>query len=204
MSLSFSYPTPLPSTTGWGPGYPDCQTAKIEPDSIFHGGVHRRIHPLVELLKAELDKRGYIFRDNWSWGFACRGTKDSSGNTGGTPSFHSWGLALDFNAPLNPFGAARENTQLGKDEFAWVHRLMHEYGFFWLGPAIGDWMHFSFCGSPADADAMLAKAKANGIGKPDTSYVVAGTRFRSLAKALARVKALLKKGKDAAVRVVRR
>jgi hypothetical protein len=38
---------------------------------------------------------------------------------------------------------------------------MHDYGFFWLGPSIGDWMHFSFCGSPADAKAMTAKAKAD-------------------------------------------
>jgi hypothetical protein len=170
MALEFRYPTPLPSGKEWGPGWSSgdtsCSAIKthIEPDPIFQGGVHARIHPLVHMLVNELEGNRYEFHQGWSWGFGCRGTKDSSGNIGGTPSFHSWGLALDFNAPLNSFGASRLVTQLGRPEFEWVVTLMHNWGFFWLGPAIGDWMHFSFCGTPSDADALTDRARKVGLG----------------------------------------
>lgn len=203
MAFSFVYPTPLPSTKGWGPGWPNCDTSKIVQHPIFQGGVNIRIEKLVNRLVRELKKKGYVFKDGWSWGYGCRGTKSSSGSTSGTPSFHSWGLALDFNAPLNVFGAARSNTQLGKPEYAWVIKLMKEYGFFWLGPSIGDWMHFSFCGSPKDADAMLQKAIVNHLGEPDPTYVVLGRKFKAVKNALEYAKELLEKGKDAIIRVVR-
>lgn len=205
MALTFIYPTPLPSTKGWGAGWPNCQTDKIKPHLVFQGGVHQRIFELTNLLVAELEKKGYAFHDGWSWGYGCRGTKDSSGKTSGTPSFHSWGLALDFNAPINSFGAPRDKTQLGSPSYAWVVKLMKEYGFFWLGPAIGDWMHFSFCGSPNDADAMLAKAKANGLGKaPEPAYKVGDRVFRTLSSAMTFMRAQLKKGRDLVVRVIKR
>lgn len=203
MAFSYTYPTPLPSTKGWGPGWPNCQADKIVPHAIFQGGVHRRIKKLVDLLVAELEKKGYRFRTGWSWGYACRGTKTSSGSGTGTPSFHSWGLALDFNAPINVFGADRSDTQLGKAEFAWVHKLMHAYGFYWLGPAAGDWMHFSFCGTPKDADRMLAKAIKNKIGQPDPVFKVNDRKFRRLRKALDFIKRLAKRGQKAVLKVVR-
>ena len=204
MALSFTYPTPLPSTKNWGPGWPNCQTDKIVPNAVFQGGVHKRINKLVQMLTAELEKQGYVFRDGWSWGYGCRSTKTSSGSQTETPSFHSWGLALDFNAPLNAFGAERSSTQLGKPEFQWVVKLMRNYGFYWLGPAAGDWMHFSFCGSPADADRMTAKAIENKLGQPDPAYKVAGRVFQRLGKAVDYARKLLQQGKDAIIRVVRR
>lgn len=159
MTFHFMYPTPLPSTKGWGPGYPDCQAIANDGPSLFWPGVHRDIAELVGLLTAEMGHRGFDFLDPGCWGFGCRGTKASSGSQSVTPSFHSWGLGFDINAPLNPFGNARENTQLGKPEFAWVNTLWISYGFFWLGPPIKDWMHWSFVGSPADARDMTAKAR---------------------------------------------
>jgi hypothetical protein len=171
---------------------------------IFVGGVHRRIKDLTDRLVSELKRKGFRFDDPGCWGYGCRGTKGSDGKLTDTPSFHSWGLALDVNAPHNVFGAARQDTQLGQPEYAWVIKLMHEYGFFWIGPAIGDWMHFSFCGSPADADAMLAKAKKNHLGEPNIVYRVGTKVFHGVRRALSYAKRLLKKGKDAAIRVVRR
>ena len=167
MTLDFKYPTPLPSTKGWGPGWPDCQRDKIVPHPVFQGGVHKDILELVNLLVAELQRRGYKFQDGWSWGFGCRATK---GGNGDVPSFHSWGLALDFNAPINTFGASADQVQLAKDEYRWVVALMREYGFFWLGPWIKDWMHFSFCGSPADARALTEKARRELGGDEDVAY----------------------------------
>lgn len=154
--FDFRYPTPLPSTKGWGPGWPNCQTDKRVPHPIFQGGVHEDILELVNLLVAHLKSKGYVFKPGWSWGGGCRATK---GSTGDTPSFHSWWLGLDFNAPENPFSKSAAGTAKLNNEHRWVVGIMADYGFFWLGPAIGDWMHFSFCGSPADARAMTEKAR---------------------------------------------
>lgn len=201
MALDYTYPTPLPSTKGWGPGYPNCQPDKIVPNAIFQGGVHRRIDELVRRLTKELKKKGYVFKDGWSWGYGCRGTK---GGSGVTPSFHSWGLALDFNAPQNAMNFSDPDKAFAQSDIAqnnrWVVKLMHDYGFFWLG-RVGDPMHFSFCGSPADADSMLKKAQVNHLGEPDPLYVVAGQTFKRLRAALRRVKELLSRGRDVEVKI---
>lgn len=161
MTFDFRYPTPLPSTKNWGPGWPNCQTSKIVPHPVFQGGVRAEIKELVDLLVADLQRRGYRFAGDDSWGFGCRATKGSKDST--TPSFHSWGLALDFNAQENCFGCSAASSDINVHNH-WVVYFMHRYGFFWLGPSIGDWMHFHFCGNPADARAMTDKAR-NELGK---------------------------------------
>lgn len=160
MTFSFTYPYPAPSTKGWGPGYPDCQRDKIEPHPIFVGGVRSEVRELVDLLVAESERRGFEFVNPGCWGFGCRGMKTSSGDQGTTPSVHSWGLAVDINAPRNVFGAARSTSEIAT-KFPWLPGLWQDYGFFWLGPSIGDWMHFHFAGSPEDAESMTAKARKN-------------------------------------------
>jgi hypothetical protein len=160
MTFDFRYPTPLPSTKGWGSAWPthDLRSIMVTVPP-FAGGFHPEIAELVTLLVREMKQHGFEFVVPGCWGFAFRGTKSSSGSTGGTPSFHSWGLSPDINAPRNPFGNDRSNTELGQPQFAWVDALWRSYGFFWLGPPIRDWMHWSFVGSPADAKAMTAKAQ---------------------------------------------
>lgn len=159
MTFDFRYPTPLPSTKGWGPGWPNCQDAARAGEAIFWPGVHRQISELVGLLVDECEREGFRFLDPGCWGFGCRATKDAVGTQNDVPSFHSWGLGIDVNAPLNVFGADRSRTQLGQPEYAWFVALWKRYGFFWLGPDIKDWMHFHFCGSPADAALMTEKAR---------------------------------------------
>jgi hypothetical protein len=193
VGFSFVYPSPLPSTKGWGPGYPNCQRDLIVPHDVFAGGVRRELVELVDLLVAEMRGRGFNFMDPGCWGFACRGTKSSSGSQSTTPSFHSWGLALDINAPVNVFGADRANTQLGKPEYAWVVKLFREYGFFWLGPSIEDWMHFHFAGTKRDARRMTRKARENLSGS--TSYRYKGRTFRSVTNLLRRLREGLKRAK---------
>lgn len=206
MAFSFVYPTPLPSTKGWGPGFPNCDASKIVAHPIFQGGVHRRIKPLVDMLVAECELKGYVFHAGWSWGYGCRGTKASDGSQSSTPSFHSWGLALDFNAPQNPFGAERADSDIASNNL-WIVKLMKEYGFFWLGPSIGDWMHFSFCGTKDDATNMIAKAETAGLGQPKLSYKVGQRTFRSLKSAITYVHNKLrhaKAGVKNVIRVIRR
>jgi hypothetical protein len=167
MAFDFHYPTPLPSTKGWGPGWPSCDSNNITHSDVFQGGVHERIALLTELLVAEAQRRGYRFHEGWSWGYGCRATK---GSTGDTPSFHSWGLALDCNAPENVFGGDMSSSDIAMHN-RWLVAFFKEYGFFWLGPDIKDWMHFSFCGSPQDAAAMTAKAQRElGTGDNDVAY----------------------------------
>lgn len=160
--LTYTYPTPLPSTKGWGSGWPNCQTAKITPHPIFQGGVRDEVKELVDLIVAELQRKGYRFHEGWSWGYGCRATKGGSGEV---PSFHSWGLGLDFNAPENVFGGAQLSSDLATKN-KWVVAFMRKWGWFWLGPSIGDWMHFSFVGDPEDAARLTAQAKQE-LGKEE-------------------------------------
>ena len=158
MAFTFTYPTPLPNTKGWGPGWPDCQSGKMVTHPVFKPSLHEDIHELVTILVYEIESRGFRFLDPGCWGYACRGTKAQDGSLSDTPSFHSWGLAIDINAPKNPFGQPESSSQIATDE-RWVVPFLRSYGFFWLGPAIKDWMHFSFCGSREDARRMTIKAR---------------------------------------------
>lgn len=173
MTFDFRYPTPLPSTKGWGPGWPNCQDIARAGDSIFWPGVHRDIAELVSILVAEMKSRGFSFMDPGCWGFGCRATKGASGDV---PSFHSWGLAIDINAPENVFGADESTSDIATRN-RWVVDLLRDYGFFWLGPSIRDWMHFSFVGSPADAKAMTEKARGL-MQDPRVDLLIEGFRAR--------------------------
>lgn len=163
MTVDMVYPTPLPSTKGWGIGWTQadqtCTVARtaIIPSPIFQGGVREEIAELVELIVTEAERRGYIFHKGWSWGFGCRATKGGSGTT---PSFHSWGLALDVNAPANPFTdkGSPEDSDIATNN-RWLVQLFAAYDFFWLGPEIGDWMHFHYAGSRQDAAQALQRAR---------------------------------------------
>jgi hypothetical protein len=124
----------------------------------FVGGVHKRIADLLQMLLEECAARGYVFHSGQCWGFAGRFTKRPDGSQTKTPSNHSWGLAVDVNSLINPYGGTHHNFP------QWMLDLMHEYGFRWLGPAINDQEHFDFCGTPIDADNMTAKAEQEGLG----------------------------------------
>ena len=120
------------------------------------GSVREEIHELVSLLLQVSERRGFIdLQPGWCWGGGCRAIKRSDGTLTDTPSNHSWGLALDINAPENVFGGATHTIPV---EMA---RLWNTYGFRWGGdyPDTKDWMHFEFMGTPADAREMTEKAR---------------------------------------------
>lgn len=161
MAFDFRYPNKPANQRGWGPGAPNCQRDRLVPLTVrgvsFPGGVFREVHDLIVLLVEESLKRKYIpnLDDPGCWAFGCRMTKRSDGTFTDTPSNHSWGLAVDINAPHNPFRKDAPH-QIGQK----MADLWKRYGFRWLGPPIGDWMHFDFAGTPADAAAMTKKARA--------------------------------------------
>lgn len=170
---------------GWGPGWPDCDRSSWVPLSIlsiegklvrlpshrvrsdagnlvfeeeveFPGSVREEIHELVSLLLQVSERRRHInLQPGWCWGGGCRAIKRADGTLTDTPSNHSWGLALDINAPENVFGGSTHTIPTA------MARLWNGYGFRWGGnyPDTKDWMHFEFMGTPAEARAMTEKAR---------------------------------------------
>lgn len=110
--------------------------------------VHRELAPVVGTLMAETEKRGYHLHNGQCWGYACRAIRGKT-----APSNHSWGLAVDFNAPSNPMAST-----LITDMPAWMPKLWADAGFRWGGTYSGrkDAMHYEFMGTPADARALAA------------------------------------------------
>jgi D-alanyl-D-alanine carboxypeptidase len=157
--------------SSWGPGWPNCQTKKINSHfyadtkngrTYFPGGVRNEICDLVNRLCKETVNRGYRLGtpDNPSygcWGFACRAIRGSS-----SPSNHSWGLAVDINAPKNPMGST-----LITDMPGWMPDLWNAYGFKWGGDykSRPDAMHYEFVGSVADAARLTQVARDKRLGE---------------------------------------
>lgn len=164
VTFDFRYPEPLPDTKGWGPAEPpNYQGDKIKAHSVWVPGVHRDIWELCDRLAREIELRGMRLVTPGCWGFARK------------PRFHGWGLALDINAPKNVWGTDESRSEIAT-EYRWVVALMEEYGFFWLGPAIKDWMHFSFVGSPEDAARMTEKARRLRLGEDEDEMAWADSK----------------------------
>ena len=137
---------------GWGPGWPTNRFADQKPLRWITGRVHKDIHELMDLLCAETERRGYSIRRDWSWGYANRPIGNSR-----TPSNHSWGLAIDINAPTNP-----QRRPLTTDMPSWMPRLWKSYGFRWGGDyqnSAPDAMHYEFMGTPTDARVQTERAR---------------------------------------------
>lgn len=157
--------------SSWGPGWPDCQTSKINRnfyvDTVFGrvtfpGGVRKEINELVSRLVKETARRGYRFGvpgnpSYGCWGYNCRAIRGSD-----RPSNHSWGLAVDINAPTNPMGST-----LITDMPGWMPDLWNAYGFRWGGDYISrpDAMHYEFMGSVSDAARFTETARKNHLGE---------------------------------------
>lgn len=143
---------------GWGKGWPASRLADMVPLSYITGRVHRDIHELCELLCAETVRRGYTIRRDWSWGYANRPIAGTQ-----TASNHSWGLAVDLNAPANPM-----RRPLTTDMPSWLPDLWRSYGFRWGGDytSTPDPMHFEFMGTPGEAAIQTKRARTNLGAKP--------------------------------------
>lgn len=141
-------------TRGWRSGYPNCHPANIVTVTLSTGArlpVHHAIAELVKLICEECIRNGFVIRAGASWGYACRSIRGST-----APSNHSWGLAVDLNAPDHPLG--RRNTGMP----AFVPALFKRFGFRWGGDYTGraDEMHFEYMGTPATAAQHTAAARS--------------------------------------------
>lgn len=133
------------STRGWGPGWPTDNSGRMT--TVRGAGialsVRAELAPVVEHLVNETAARGYALNHGQCWGFANRAIRGSN-----RPSNHSWGLAVDLNAPANPMA-----DRLVTDMPAWMVELWKSRGFRWGGDYTGrkDAMHFEYMGTPDDA-----------------------------------------------------
>jgi hypothetical protein len=147
------------SDRGWGSGWPTVRTGDMVPleveDAAFPGGVHREIAGLMAFLLEESIDRGWVkLHPGWCWGYANRPIKKPGGGFTETPSNHSWGLAIDINAPENPFGSESHTIPEAMGDYweTWKFRWGGHYS------SAKDWMHFEFMGTADDARALTLKA----------------------------------------------
>ncbi len=162
------YPSPpsvsrtAASSRGWGTGWPECQQDRLVTVTREDGlrlPTNQGIAQLVTLLIDQTERRGYDVKVGQTWGFACRAIRGTE-----TASNHSWGLAVDINAPTNPY-----RTEFVCDMPPWMPGLWWEYGFFWGGwyQSIKDPMHYEFLGTRDDARTHTTRAKRElGRGEP--------------------------------------
>jgi hypothetical protein len=152
------HPSGTPQLRRWGTGWPNGQGSIMVPvvwsnGASPAGGVRTEIADLVKILGDETIRRGYAPRTGWCWGYDNRAIAGTN-----IPSNHSWGLAVDINAPTNP----RQPT-LRTDMPSWMPKLWNAYGFRWGGdyPAgiDKDAMHYEFMGDPLQAAAATAQAR---------------------------------------------
>jgi hypothetical protein len=140
----------------WGNGWPNCTRANIVTLVRADGlrlPIHRELADLVSLLMdlTELGG-GYDIVPGWTWGYACRAIAGTN-----QPSNHSWGTAVDINAPVNPRRRPL-TTNIPRE----VRELWKIHGFRWGGDyttSTPDAMHFEFMGTVADARAITARLR---------------------------------------------
>lgn len=144
---------------GWGPGWPHCQRARMA--VVERAGVkvvvRKEIAPLVAALLEATEKRHrYDVKAGQTWGYACRPIRGSQ-----KPSNHSWGLAIDINAPANPMGPTFRSDMPPAMVAMWS-----KCGFYWGGwyRQRPDAMHFEYIGRPADVAQHLAIARQHLAG----------------------------------------
>lgn len=147
---------------GWGSGWPDCQWDKFV--VVATAGVRiscrREIAPLFKALFERTEKMGYNIRAagdgrcGGTWGVACRSIRGTN-----KASNHSWGLAVDINAPCNPMS----NTFIS-DIPPKVVSMWEKCDFYWGGrySPRHDPMHFEYLGKPSDVDESLSKVPGGG------------------------------------------
>lgn len=139
------------ASRGWGRGWPanrQGDMVQIRGGGVtVPAGVHREIAALTTWLLQRTVESGHRLVPGWCWGYARRPIRGTL-----TPSNHSWGLAVDLNAPKNPVGRRGDIPMH-------VVRLWEAWGFEWGGHWEGrrrDPMHFEFAGTPADARRLTA------------------------------------------------
>ena len=155
---------------GWGP---PCQSGKMRTWVRADGlrwPVHAELRERTRILCDRTEAMGYDLKPGWCWGYACR--KVSGTNTW---SNHAWGLAVDLNAPVNPYASAdwhRRNArgtmpfglQIVCDMPEPMIAMWEDAGYRWGGRYRNkpDPMHYEYMGTPAHAAETTERLRPGG------------------------------------------
>jgi len=150
---------------GWGLGWPSTNSAShIVRAKCGKNGVILPVRIEIAILCDRLVRaleasRGRPFVQYGCWGYSNRAIRGTN-----TASNHSWGLAIDLDAPNNGQGNAGYGT-MPHD----AGKIAARFGFRWGGSTrVGgaysgtpDPMHFEFMGTPAQAAVLTSKISIN-------------------------------------------
>jgi hypothetical protein len=164
----------------FGSGWPNCGRSNIV-TLVRRDGlrlpIHRELADLVSILMDLTEVGGgYNIVPGWTWGYACRAIAGTN-----QPSNHSWGTAVDINAPVNP-----RKRPLTTNIPRPVREMWKANGFRWGGDyslSTPDPMHFEFMGSVSDARRITARLRrflgaASGAPRPQPPSSAAGAKGR--------------------------
>jgi hypothetical protein len=174
----------LASARGWGPGWPHPHTEHIV--TAVCGAdriklpVRSEIAPLVQHLVADLERQHGPFHPGECWGFANRAIRGTN-----RPSNHSWGLAIDLDAPENPMTTdPRAPHTIG----SYASGVAARYGFRWGGDYVGrkDYMHFEFMGTTTSAAVLIHGLASTADGRAERPSLPAGGLRRGSSGEVAR------------------
>jgi hypothetical protein len=138
---------------GWPVGNPSVIVPYSYKGIPFPAGVHRATVPLWNaLLDGLTGPLGVQLMNPGCWGY-----NDRSITGGGSPSFHAAGLALDVNAPSNPYYASGGNHPhtIPDAANALARSLGMEWGGGWTSPV--DYMHFEIHLTPAQVQIVAGR-----------------------------------------------
>lgn len=178
---------------GWGPGWPNCQTGTVVVLNIDDGRLkipmRREITLPFAAMVAELEAEpdGHEFAQYGTWGGSCRAIGGSK-----VPSNHSWWLAVDLEAPSNPYLSAAKHRQAHSLRKTYpgnkvirsnmpmrVEAIAAKWGFRWGGVYVNkpDPMHFEFMGTPGQAELHSITA-AKVLGQNPAAPTPPGAKYR--------------------------
>lgn len=138
---------------GWPVGNPSVIVPYSYKGIAFPAGVHRDTIPLWNaLLDGLTGPLGVKLMNPGCWGYNNR-----SITGGGSPSFHAAGLALDVNAPANPYyaGGGNHPHSIPDTANALARSLGMEWGGAWTSPK--DYMHMEIHLTPAQVKIVAGR-----------------------------------------------
>lgn len=176
------------NTSAWG-GYqwPNCPSGSLLGTTDYTSKFGQRLRvtfraeivELATLMFRIADQHDYCIYsnkdgENWGpWGMDCRAVSGTN-----TPSGHSKGLSMDWNAPYNPYSYTFQ-SDMPPD----MVKAVEACGWYWGGRYEGqkyDAMHYGYCWTPGDVAGHVAKAQGILGGGPGPGPATPKTWYQVL------------------------
>jgi hypothetical protein len=154
-----------PEDFGWGAPC-DTNTLTTVTSAGIRWTVRKEMAPIVVAFVQHWHESVEPLDSAQCWSFACRNIRGST-----SPSFHSWGLALDLNAQKHPLG---KRGTFSRDQETAIRELCQRYGFRWGGDFDdrADEMHVEVAVTPTTAAKIAATLEDNDM-TPEQAQMLA-------------------------------